>query len=554
MSEIPDDELDDLFRKSAEETEIPFDPEAWRRMEQKLEGTRPNGTIWWPWMIGLGAFLLLLGTGVYLWQTDQKAVLGKKTEISGKQQGFVRETTDEATPIAQREAPKDRYVTIENNAIENNATDAQKKTESASAKPSAPSETEDTENTVRKQDERASEEDRTPPTVVKTRTAGQRGRPATSLSDARNQPAADIEPRRFLSDGRSGKTMNATVDNTEKTDTKNTEANGQRRETESEENKNSGVPVGRDVSNSGKKLPKRLPENTAEKETNRKSSVSRQAYQDNSLTDESLTASNLKTTRVGGRDLQISGAKDTETAVYSQLAGKNINAAPPVSNAIKPVFSPVPMNIQPPAPTVPSRFGIRLVAAPDLSTVGFREFVQPGTNAGVLFEYRFAPRWLVSAGGIYTHKIYSAEGKDYNPPSKYWTNQPGVYLADVDARCRIIDLPINVRYEIAQRPRGQWFVSGGASSYLMAREDYDYKYYRDGQYGERSWSISRSNNHFFAIGNLSFGYERAVTRRFSWQVEPYVKLPLGGVGFGSIRLISSGVFFSVKYHPFSRKW
>ena len=46
MSEIPDDELDDLFRKSAEETEIPFDPEAWRRMEQKLDGNRPNGTIW----------------------------------------------------------------------------------------------------------------------------------------------------------------------------------------------------------------------------------------------------------------------------------------------------------------------------------------------------------------------------------------------------------------------------------------------------------------------------------------------------------------------------
>jgi hypothetical protein len=50
-----------------------------------------------------------------------------------------------------------------------------------------------------------------------------------------------------------------------------------------------------------------------------------------------------------------------------------------------------------------------------------------------------------------------------------------------------------------------------------------------------------------SVVNLSVGYERNLGRRFSWQAEPFLKLPLGGVGFGKVRLGSGGVFVSLKY-------
>ena len=79
MNEMSDQKLDDLFRKSAEEIEIPFDPEAWQRMEQKLDddGHR-NGWLRWGFLAGL---LLLVGTGIYLFQQRQGGLALPKDTI-----------------------------------------------------------------------------------------------------------------------------------------------------------------------------------------------------------------------------------------------------------------------------------------------------------------------------------------------------------------------------------------------------------------------------------------------------------------------------------------
>jgi len=35
--------------------------------------------------------------------------------------------------------------------------------------------------------------------------------------------------------------------------------------------------------------------------------------------------------------------------------------------------------------------------------------------------------------------------------------------------------------------------------------------------------------------------------------EPYLKLPLGGVGYGKVKLNSTGILFSVSVKPFEQK-
>ncbi|WP_266205040.1 hypothetical protein [Pontibacter kalidii] len=66
---MSDEELDDLFRKSAERYDPPFDPEAWRAMDRKLDG-RHGG-----WSDGrrfLPLLLALLGSMVLIWQLSDK--------------------------------------------------------------------------------------------------------------------------------------------------------------------------------------------------------------------------------------------------------------------------------------------------------------------------------------------------------------------------------------------------------------------------------------------------------------------------------------------------
>ena len=83
----------------------------------------------------------------------------------------------------------------------------------------------------------------------------------------------------------------------------------------------------------------------------------------------------------------------------------------------------------------------------------------------------------------------------------------------------------------------------------MRQEDYDFNYPADAHiYAStpRGWHGSTGRYNFSQL-NLSAGYERALSRRLSWQVEPFVKAPLKGVGFYKINLLSTGAFFSLRY-------
>ncbi len=194
------------------------------------------------------------------------------------------------------------------------------------------------------------------------------------------------------------------------------------------------------------------------------------------------------------------------------------------------------------------RFRLGLVGAPEFSTVRADRLSKPGSSLGVMLEYQLGRRWRVSAGYLYTNKLYVARGTDYTLPAGY-TLPHGYVISNVDAACRIVDIPLNLRYDLWQRPRYQLFISAGLSSLLMRREQYTYDY--ELLYGKPvapySWELDNGSQHVLKVLNLSAGYERAVGQRWTVQAEPFVKLPLAGVGFGAVRLSSAGVFFSLKY-------
>ncbi|GAB3641789.1 hypothetical protein GCM10027423_24250 [Spirosoma arcticum] len=207
------------------------------------------------------------------------------------------------------------------------------------------------------------------------------------------------------------------------------------------------------------------------------------------------------------------------------------------------------------AQSVPSQNGlsVRFVVSPDLSAIGLRNFQRPGTNIGLLLEYRLASRWSVQAGVMRSTKVYKALTNQYELPP-YVANL-SVPPESMSGRCNMLDIPINLRYDVALRPRlngqapSRWFVSGGVTTYVMQQEDYVYNYPVDAHIyptTPKGWSGSTGRYNFSQL-NVSAGYERALSRRLSWQVEPFVKVPLKGVGYYKINLLSTGAFFSLRY-------
>ncbi|GAB3836326.1 hypothetical protein [Hymenobacter jeollabukensis] len=195
-----------------------------------------------------------------------------------------------------------------------------------------------------------------------------------------------------------------------------------------------------------------------------------------------------------------------------------------------------------PRPFVPSRIFITGLYAPELTTVRNAGFERPGHSAGIQVEYLLLPRLRLNVGLLSSMKYYQARGSDYT-----WPRPPMYTIPRVEGTCRITDVPVNLRFDAMQGVRYRAFVSAGLSSLLMRDEQYYYHYNNYGTSYSRTWQVKKGSKHLFSVVNLSAGLERQLSLRWALQAEPYVKLPLGGVGAGKVRLSSGGVFFGLKY-------
>ncbi|MBD2722946.1 hypothetical protein IC234_12495 [Hymenobacter sp. BT189] len=208
--------------------------------------------------------------------------------------------------------------------------------------------------------------------------------------------------------------------------------------------------------------------------------------------------------------------------------------------------TPTPSRPDVPAPARQPRFYVGLVGAPDVTTVKFASVESPLPNLGVVLEYRLGRRLRLSTGLLRSTKQYSArrEDCDFGAYAPYVKHR---YFDDVDGTCTVLDVPLNLRYDLLSRPGYALYGSTGLSSFFMQRETYSYAYVEYNKPGYWEGEAVNANRHLFSILNLSVGYERALSPRWSLHAEPYVKVPLAGVGVYKLKLTSAGVFVGVKY-------
>ena len=83
----------------------------------------------------------------------------------------------------------------------------------------------------------------------------------------------------------------------------------------------------------------------------------------------------------------------------------------------------------------------------------------------------------------------------------------------------------------------------------MKKEVYDFDYYDQGIYEKKQRIIENENKHSFCNLNFSVGYQYWLNKKWSIGFEPYLKLPLNGVGTGKVKVTSAGVLFNLTFKP-----
>ncbi len=196
-------------------------------------------------------------------------------------------------------------------------------------------------------------------------------------------------------------------------------------------------------------------------------------------------------------------------------------------------------------------FFFSLSAGPDVSATPGDQLGKTKLLVGGGLGYTIRDRLTIRSGFYTARKIYTSSPGSYHPAASFWTYYP--ILEKVEGDCKVHEIPLSLSYHFGHSSKQNWFASAGLSSYLMKKETYKYyyKYTPTGQTVTRNYTARDKNNNYFSVLTLSGGYQRNIGKNFSVMAEPYIKLPLGGVGLGNVKLNSGGILLSVGIKPFT---
>ncbi|GGH53552.1 hypothetical protein GCM10007423_59140 [Dyadobacter endophyticus] len=523
MIELPDDELDKLFRKSSEELDPTYEPDDWNDLRKRLDqqdGRTPAA--WWRkwWPLGVLALLIPAGIVLYSYEGENggKEEGGRNVDLKKDENGGTEERSSGRDVVEGKSGSTSEVVREPGGAAEG----------------------------ATKEDAIV---DNGTPAVDKETAAVDNGNRRVESDNGVVDKGNAVVDKRNESVGNSGKVADNTKTNIGGKLKSGSKATGK---------SSSKSELNAAVVNGGKLLPRsRSKAGGVYLEPNRSKVEGG---------DGALSITNNANAKGGETSMpqatgQPIGASESVTKV-DELGRTLISASALNSKALKwnalqlpGISEPVQELAEAPAPEKPPLpaddqplMAIRFGYSPDLSTVGLKNFSKPGTAVSLLVEYSVLPRLFLQSGAVWSRKDYYAPASAYKLPKIPHYYPPE--MTGVDGICNVLEVPINIRYDIKSGARSRWFASGGFSSYHMNSEKYKYYFVdeNDPDIWYRSWK-GKTGWYWLSHANVSVGYEYRISKKLSLLAEPSIRMPLKRVGYGKVNLITTGLWLSVRYTP-----
>ncbi|MDB5139917.1 MAG: hypothetical protein JWR12_1833 [Mucilaginibacter sp.] len=182
------------------------------------------------------------------------------------------------------------------------------------------------------------------------------------------------------------------------------------------------------------------------------------------------------------------------------------------------------------------QYALTVLAAPDINGVGSFQQSKVGTNVGLQFSAGVTKKLTITTGAMYSAKPYTMGFENYH--TLYQFSETPV---NVTADCRMLDIPINVGYQVYNKHQNKISLGTGLSSYIMLHESYKFNYSDPYASGPTAYTVPHSNKYFLGVFNLNATYDHQINSKVAIEIQPYLKLPLTNIGYSQVRLQSTGV-------------
>jgi hypothetical protein len=193
------------------------------------------------------------------------------------------------------------------------------------------------------------------------------------------------------------------------------------------------------------------------------------------------------------------------------------------------------------SPVKPKRFYLGIVGGADLTSVSMQKLSNPGFHAGVMVGYQLSSRLSVESGFFMEKKNYYTDPEYLEKGSVYVS--PNSTILSVDGTCLMYEIPVSIKYDLRNTYRSGWFVTAGLASYIMQKESYSmlYRYNSSGNVVRHDYTYDRTATKLLSQLRVTGGYSYKLPAGFSLRVEPYLSIPVTGVGYGRLNLLSGGI-------------
>jgi len=190
------------------------------------------------------------------------------------------------------------------------------------------------------------------------------------------------------------------------------------------------------------------------------------------------------------------------------------------------------------------RLAVTVLASADVNGVNSFSNTNAGKNIGMLLSARFN-KLTISTGAYYSFKPYDMPFSSYSPNSGYrFKYSPQTVTAD----CRMLDIPLNIDYQVFAKNKNAITVGTGISSFIMLKESYQYNYATSHVYGLSSYNVSNPDKYLFSSVNFQANYRRQINSKVGVNIMPYVKVPLNDIGYSRVKLQTVGVAVGLNWN------
>jgi len=188
---------------------------------------------------------------------------------------------------------------------------------------------------------------------------------------------------------------------------------------------------------------------------------------------------------------------------------------------------------------------VAIVAGPDFSSTNSLIGGKTGVSIGATVAVGLTKKLSIQTGISFGSKNYTSSAYKYTFPN---SNINKATFSGIDAACEVLEIPLRASYNIIENQKRSIELNAGLSSYLMIKENYVFKYTKESYRTDRIVDVANANQHYLSVVELSATYNiKLKNKKFAFGIEPYVKIPITGIGEGNVPLKSSGVSLKLRY-------